>query len=110
MDNQRVFVWAALALVLWLNYLAWQRDYAPAPVPQPPAAATEAPKHSDAMLPELPAARDEASSKSAAVAESTAPAPETEQASTIQVTTDVLSLDISTQGGTLVRADLPQYP
>ena len=30
MDNQRVFVWAALALVLWLNYITWQRDYAPA--------------------------------------------------------------------------------
>ena len=32
MDNQRVFVWAALALVLWLNYITWQRDYAPAPI------------------------------------------------------------------------------
>ena len=37
MDNQRIFVWAALALVLWLNYLAWQRDYAPPPAPAAPA-------------------------------------------------------------------------
>jgi YidC/Oxa1 family membrane protein insertase len=28
----------------------------------------------------------------------------------IRVTTDVLDLDISTQGGTLARADLPKYP
>ena len=25
MDNQRVFIWAALALVLYLNFMAWQR-------------------------------------------------------------------------------------
>ena len=29
MDNQRIFVWAALAFVLYLNYAAWQDDYAP---------------------------------------------------------------------------------
>ncbi len=31
MDNQRVFIWAALALVLYLNFMAWQKDYAPPP-------------------------------------------------------------------------------
>ncbi len=33
MDNQRVFIWAALALVLYLNFMAWQKDYAPPPLP-----------------------------------------------------------------------------
>ena len=33
MDNQRVFIWAALAVLLWLNYTTWQRDYAPQAAP-----------------------------------------------------------------------------
>src|SRR5687768_13827511 len=60
MDNQRVFIWAALALVLYLNFMAWQGDYAPKP-PPPVAAKTtstegatgSAASSSDA-LPELP--------------------------------------------------------
>src|SRR5689334_15023967 len=31
--NPRVFVWIALAAVLWLNWEAWMRDYAPTPPP-----------------------------------------------------------------------------
>ena len=38
MDNQRVFIWAALALVLYLNFMAWQKDYAPPPAPTSTAA------------------------------------------------------------------------
>src|SRR5690606_40087022 len=58
MDNQRVFVWAALALVLWLNYVAWQRDYAPPPTA--PAATAEVPQREDSTLPELPSSPGEA--------------------------------------------------
>jgi YidC/Oxa1 family membrane protein insertase len=105
MDNQRVFVWAALALVLWLNYLAWQRDYAPAPVPASTSAVTE--RRADSSLPELPAA----SNGAATASESRAPgaAPTSAPVEKIRVTTDVLSLDISTRGGELVRADLLKY-
>src|SRR5438128_2422156 len=35
--NPRVFIWIALALVLWLNWEAWMRDYAPATPPTPVA-------------------------------------------------------------------------
>jgi YidC/Oxa1 family membrane protein insertase len=112
MDNQRVFVWAALALVLWLNYLAWQRDYAPQPGPAAPAATTsrESQPASQANLPELPS---EAAPPSAAP--SASPAPEASSSQTaagavIRVTTDVLSLDISARGGELIRADLLKYP
>ena len=38
--NPRVFIWIALALVLWLNWEAWMRDYAPA-TPPTPAASTQ---------------------------------------------------------------------
>ncbi len=109
MDNQRVFVWAALALVLWLNYLAWQRDYAPPPVPA--ATTAEAPERQDSGLPDLPASEGESALPSASPQDDKSTAPATsQQASTIRVTTDVLSIDISTRGGELIRADLLEYP
>jgi YidC/Oxa1 family membrane protein insertase len=112
MDNQRVFVWAALALVVWLNYLAWERDYAPAPVPAAPVTQSSAKQpgaaSSDA-LPELPSESSSHPAAPAAVSDSHAPTPDG-GAATIRVTTDVLSMDISTRGGELLRADLIKYP
>jgi YidC/Oxa1 family membrane protein insertase len=117
MDNQRVFVWAALALVLWLNYQAWQRDYAPAPI-APAAAAPNSAANSSApaedTLPALPSESATPPQQQSAAA----PPPPTDQpveaaaakAGLIRVTTDVLSMDISTRGGELVRADLLKYP
>ena len=112
MDNQRVFVWAALALVLWLNFLAWQRDYAPEPAPVAPATTsqTPAPAAVESNLPDLPAESGPAPAASAAASSPEQTAPATGEATTVRVTTDVLSLDISTRGGDLVRADLLQYP
>jgi YidC/Oxa1 family membrane protein insertase len=113
MDNKRIFAWAALALVLWLNYMTWQRDYAPVPTTQPQAATPQqssAPNTSS--LPELPSTPTPAAS-SPAPAASSEPAAETASESSAQiihVKTDVLEMDISTRGGTLVRADLLKYP
>jgi len=122
MDNQRIFVWAALALVLWLNYVAWQRDYAPPPPVPVPAAAQDAARTADGasqdLLPELPSAPEaqaEAGDQNAmpsmdGVDETVAPGSATNRAPVITVTTDVLSMDISTRGGDLIRADLLKYP
>ena len=33
MDNQRLLVWAAFGVLLWLAYQTWMQDYGPAPVP-----------------------------------------------------------------------------
>jgi YidC/Oxa1 family membrane protein insertase len=112
MDNQRVFVWAALALVLWLNYLAWERDYAPAPPPVPAAAAStdEATRTAPTdTLPDLPVESSSDTPAPAAPNEPSAPATE-QKTGTIRVLTDVLSLDINLRGGELVRADLLKYP
>ncbi|MDY0066256.1 MAG: membrane protein insertase YidC [Steroidobacteraceae bacterium] len=109
MDNQRVFVWAALALVLWLNYLAWQRDYAPPAAPPAPAATAseEMRAEDDASLPDLP---KQAADATAASAEAEQPTAEPQDEQIIRVTTDVLSMDISSRGGSLVRAELLKYP
>jgi len=110
MDNQRFFVWAALALVLWLNYVTWQRDYAPPPS-TPPASAETAPTADaeDDELPQMPAV-ESAPSASQTTSDEPSQAPVAQAASTIRVVTDVLSMDISTRGGQLIRADLLQYP
>ena len=113
MDNQRVFIWAALALVLYLNFVTWQKDYAPAPAPTPAATTTQSADGSAApaneTLPDLPS-----SPTDAPAAPSSAPASNSEAVAThaavIRVQTDVLSMDISTRGGELVRADLLKYP
>jgi YidC/Oxa1 family membrane protein insertase len=111
MDNQRIFIWAALALVLWLNYTTWERDYAPPPAP---AAATKteagapAPSPSAESLPSLPSSQQSAAP--AAPASSVPATAPVEKAATIRVVTDVLDLEISTRGGELQRADLLKYP
>jgi YidC/Oxa1 family membrane protein insertase len=116
MDNQRIFVWAALALVLWLNYTTWQRDYAPpiAPAAAQPAGASGSAPAPD-TLPALPSG--DASSTPTPTHSAATPTPQQQpveaadnKASVVHVTTDVLSMDISTRGGELVRADLLKYP
>jgi YidC/Oxa1 family membrane protein insertase len=109
MDNQRVFVWAALALVLWLNYLAWQRDYAPLPSASPAAVTESEPAPEPQNLPELPSQTTAASTSPSQAAPPQTSA-EATQAQTIRVVTDVLRMDISTRGGELIRADLLEYP
>lgn len=112
MDNQRIFVWAALALVLWLNYTTWQRDYAPPPVPAATqSSATQTAQPAD-TLPQLPSEPATSTPQQSAT-----PSPTSEQpvetadskAGVVRVVTDVLSVDISTRGGELTRADLLKY-
>ncbi|MGB5133083.1 MAG: membrane protein insertase YidC [Steroidobacteraceae bacterium] len=117
MEQQRVFLWIGLLLVLWLNVDAWMKDAAahradtaptaiaaPADGGQTPAAAPAGGTLSD----ELPSVTGEAP---AAAAPDAAPV-ETPAAGAgkIHVVTDVLDLDLSRAGGELVRADLPAYP
>ena len=111
MDNQRVFLWAALGLVLWLNFMAWERDYAPVQTPPAEVSTAQQPEAApvdNSTLPELPSAEGEPAAPAAASAASATPA--VQSAPSIRVVTDVLSMDISTRGGELIRADLLQYP
>jgi len=114
-----MFLWLGLVLALWLNYETWQRDYA---LPVPPAATTVAAapsaKEVTGLAASVPQAAVTATSDASAVPEAAATsvtAPEasttpTSVASTINVVTDVLNVEISLRGGDLVLADLSQYP
>jgi YidC/Oxa1 family membrane protein insertase len=126
--NPRIFLWIALAFVLYLNYEAWRKDYAPPPPPvSAPGAATNGtpagslgntiPQSSATPAPTTPpstptappaaAAAPPASATSAVAAAATGFSPDGPK---VHVRTDVLDLDIALQGGTLERADLLRYP
>ncbi len=104
MDNLRVVLYAALAVILFFMWQAWQRDYA-APIPAATAPATQP---SAAPPPDVPAppqprgrATDQPVSAASAPPESISP---------IRVQTDVLQIDIDPQGGDIRHARLLKYP
>src|SRR5450755_2962576 len=125
MNNPRVALWGAL-LLLFLNYQAWVHDYEPIDKAAASAAATQAAAkpdaaHSlDAAVPQTFSADTTATpgaERPPAVAATSNPAPSTDSAAqpganapSVHVRTDVLDMDISLQGGTLLRADLLRYP
>ena len=114
MDNQqRLLIWAFFGMMLWFTYTAWQQDYGPKPVQRPAPAVEDAapamPGEDDLALPEITESTDDVPSLTAPVT-GVAEAPLAEPAGVISVKTDVLDLQISTLGGTLVRAALPAYP
>ncbi|MCH8943442.1 MAG: membrane protein insertase YidC [Proteobacteria bacterium] len=112
MDNQRLLIWAFFGLTAWITYQAWLQDYAqpPAAVVTEQTAQQELPQ-SDMDLPELaaPTANTPESIDAPAPAELSTTQGES-GAATIRVTTDVLEIEISTQGGTLLEASLIAYP
>jgi len=128
--NARMFLWLGLVLALWINYETWQRDYAPpvantpaasAPATVPGAAPTglAASVPSSAAAPIPPTAASAATPTPASSAGATVPSsasaiptasPAAATNATLRVLTDVLDLEVSLQGGDLVRADLRKYP
>jgi YidC/Oxa1 family membrane protein insertase len=112
MDNKRIFAWAALALALWLNYMTWQRDYPSTPPQAVTPTQSPVPSSSSDSLPELPNAPTQTAATPTPAASSAAPSESATEAGAqiIHVKTDVLDMDISARGGTLVRADLLKYP
>jgi YidC/Oxa1 family membrane protein insertase len=122
MDNPRIYLWIALALLLWMNLIQWTRDYSAAPVATQAATAAggatnpgaTAPNAGAAQLPALPSApaSPDVAAGVAPPAAGTAPvvAATAAAAPVVRVVTDVLDLDISLQGGDVLRADLLKYP
>ena len=117
MDNQRLLIWVFFALMLWMTYQTWQQDYGPKPAP---VVDERAERSQDLTAPgvptpdiegdlpaltesgEAPTIEPEAAETADAAIERAAPA--------IRVTTDVLEMEISQQGGTLQKAVLLNYP
>ena len=120
MPNIRSFLLIALAFVAFLLWQAWQTDYA-----QPPVAATgvatqdsAAQIPSDADADSVPGATDIPGPAPDAPVAPAPPAPMSDTAAAaaesdaphVIVDTDVLRVEIDTQGGSVVRAWLLTYP
>jgi YidC/Oxa1 family membrane protein insertase len=123
MDNPRLFLWIGLALLAWMNIIQWDRDYgaksvAAAVTPATPGATstTAAPATgAPSSLPSLPSAVTPAAAPAPGTTTATSSPPSgiaavNGDAPKIRVVTDVLDMDISLQGGDLLRADLLKYP
>ncbi len=111
MNSTRLFLWLTLFMMMWFTYRAWLTDYPPV-APVTPAEQLET---GDPVLPpSLPDIEAAAASETLpAVGDpATAPAPveAPRPGRLISVRTDVLDLLIDTQGGDIVRADIPGYP
>jgi len=119
MDNPRLYLWIALALLAWMNVVQWDRDYGRPAAPATPSAATvdgatpsaTAPGGAS-QLPALPTEARPTAPAATAVGVATPPsaAADVGNQPSVHVVTDVLDLDISLRGGDLLRADLPKYP
>jgi YidC/Oxa1 family membrane protein insertase len=120
-NNPRIYLWIALALMIWLNYDAWQRDYGPRPelitnttqsatgTPATPANNDLANQIPQAPKEGTPAAPATGAPTAATATPSGAPS-DSATAPVVHVRTDVLDLDISTRGGIIQKADLLKYP
>jgi YidC/Oxa1 family membrane protein insertase len=114
MDNPRLYLWIGLALLAWMNVIQWNRDYGaqPAAATSATSAATPAAGAGDQdQLPAVPSAPTGQTAAPGVPGTPSAAAPATAAAvPRVHVVTDVLDLEISLQGGDLVRADLLKYP
>ncbi len=111
MDNQRIILWGLFATLAFITWTEWQRQTQPEPVIVPAAEVT-APAAPGAALPidSLPApTADKVAGGDPLPAQPEAAKPVPTVAN-IVVQTDVLRVEISPRGGTLVKAELLKYP
>ena len=110
MDNQRLFLLIALALVMLLIWSAWQQDYGPGRPDAPPAVTEEADPAPDEVSPDAPA--PDAPPADGVTEPGVVPeveAPREVSAEVIEVTTDLLDIEIALDGGDIQQADLLQH-
>ncbi len=104
MDNQRLFLYVALALVLLLGWMTWQQDYGPAATREaPPATSIDSPDQAPPpSAPADPSAPPAAAPPGESVPE-LADRPVMDATDTsvnqIRVVTDLLEVDIDLDGG-----------
>ncbi len=125
-NSLRVFLWAALGVALFLNYEAWVADYGRTPASAPAGESARRPGGAGAegsglgqTVPQASSSASAERSPAAAMAARPVAAPqqgvnsgatEAAAAPTVHVRTDVLDIELSLKGGTIVRAALLKYP
>lgn len=104
MDNLRIILYVALALVGVQIYSAWQEEQ------QPQQQTTRVEQATAQDVPTAPTAAEVGDVPSAVTVPTDVPKTETISASTVKVTTDVLEIVIDTQGGNIIETHLMDYP
>jgi YidC/Oxa1 family membrane protein insertase len=116
MDNQRIILWALFGSLAFVTWTTWQAGNQPPPGTEAPLTAdvseAEVALQTDIALPIVAAPTDGTAAQTpSVVAQADGPKPANKKsAPVILVNTDFLNVEISTLGGTLVNATLPQYP
>jgi YidC/Oxa1 family membrane protein insertase len=114
MDQQRPFLYLTLFFLGFLIWSTWQQEHAPkpiAPIVQTELSATNT-VNQDNSIPtgSSVSANTVPVNKNGTVPQGSGPTTNNIEAKKIHIKTDVLDVYISTQGGTIVQADLPTYP
>ena len=108
MEQQRLFLTIGLFFLLYLAYDAWQADFGPKP--PVPVVQTQTQNDSAASTADVPMGADTSTPSSVPSAAPTAEMKAVAQAQRIKVETDVLRLEIDSQGGDVRVVDLVKYP
>ncbi len=130
MKNLRTILWVGLALILFVNFQTWMRDFGPQDAAAEAAAvqAAEADKVNNPLTANVPTATGAVADAAPNAVPPPAPAPTAGDvpavapapavaaevaagpAAVLNVKTDVLDVDVNLRGGELTRADLLLYP
>lgn len=117
MENQRFFLYIALAFLLYIIWLTWQQEHAPAPVAQQDSTLQQSDELNAGSVnnnnyensDDLPDALD-ASQANNVVTNATSDTKAQSKSQKVHVRTDVLDVIIDTRGGDIRQIDLPTYP
>jgi YidC/Oxa1 family membrane protein insertase len=110
MDNPRTILWALFAGMVFITWTQWQSDHADSVTEEMPMSVVTGGTEQDVDLPVPVAAPadSETQNQTAGMVQQLTAAESAAQI--INVSTDLLNVEISTLGGTLVNATLPKYP
>ena len=108
MISQRFFLYTALAFVLYLIWLTWQKEHAP---PPPGVSVMQSvPGSETAPAEDLPDFQAPASEAPLMPEEPQTPRQGVAPSRLVRVSTDVMEVVIDTRGGDIRQLDLPTYP
>ena len=112
MENQRLFLWSMLAIIMFFMMQAWQKDYGPKPVLQTvqETAAIAGTAPVDLNVPGVDVTNSEIPAAQAAANTQQQTAMVAKKGQPVTVTTDVYQIELSTQGASLIGLTLPNMP
>ena len=112
MGNLRPVLLITLALLGYMLWVEWQKDYATPPAPPAPAVVSATDGTAAPQPPEqdLPPMLDPAEAADGEAGAQDTPATMKAESPAVTVVTDVLRLEIDLLGGTVVSAELLDYP